>query len=40
MKNDIESIAQRVLASSGEKRPPRNGTGYHPHFVEYQLMGQ
>jgi hypothetical protein len=24
----------------GEKRPPRNGTGYHPHFVEYQRTGQ
>jgi hypothetical protein len=32
--------AATFLASSGEKRPSRNGTGYHPHFVEYQLMGQ
>jgi hypothetical protein len=22
----------------GEKRPPRNGTGYHPHFVEYSRI--
>ena len=26
---------KKLEQARGEKRPPRNGTGYHPHFVEY-----